>query len=71
MLQRIVQGEVPAKHHIALRGGDGALRHEECITRDGFEGAYTIAYHEHRPHTHRPAVLAQAKTWGINLLGFE
>ncbi len=58
MLQRIVQGEVPAKHHIALRGGDGALRHEECITRDGFEGAYTIAYHEHRPHTHRPAVLA-------------
>jgi len=55
MLERIVRGEVPAKHHIAFRDGSGALRHEECITRDGFEGPYTIAYHVHRPHTHRPA----------------
>lgn len=55
MLERIVRGEVPAKHHIAFRDGSGALRHEECITRDGFEGPYTIAYHVQRPHTHRPA----------------
>lgn len=54
MLERIVYGEVPAKHHIASRGPDGALRHEECITREGFDGPYTIAYHLDRPHTHRP-----------------
>ncbi len=54
MLERIVHGEVPAKHHIASRGPDGALRHEECITREGFDGPYTIAYHLNRPHTHRP-----------------
>lgn len=55
MIERIVHGEVPAKHHIASRGADGALRHEECITREGFDGPYTIAYHLGRPHTHRPA----------------
>jgi hypothetical protein len=41
VLERIVAGDVPAKHHIALRHG-GALRHEECLTRDGFDGPYTI-----------------------------
>ena len=55
MLERMVHGEVPSKHHIAHRGDDGALLHEECITRKGFDGAYTIAYHRHRPHLHRPA----------------
>lgn len=50
---RLVFGEVPAKHHIALRGGEGHLRWEECLTRDGFEGAYTILYHQHRPHEQR------------------
>ena len=44
-------GEVPAKHHTALKSADGALRYEECITRDGFDGPYTIAYHLRRPHT--------------------
>jgi homogentisate 1,2-dioxygenase len=43
-------GEVPAKHHIALRDREGRLRWEECLTRDGFEGPYTILYHERRPH---------------------
>jgi homogentisate 1,2-dioxygenase len=51
-MQYRVEGEVPKKHHIAFRGPDQALRWEECITRDGFEGAYTIAYHLHRPHEH-------------------
>lgn len=54
MIERLTHGEVPAKHHIALRDAGGALRHEECITREGFEGPYTIVYHEHRPHTHSP-----------------
>jgi len=49
-MQRLALGELPAKHHIALRDAEGSLRWEECITRDGFEGPYTIAYHVHRPH---------------------
>ena len=48
----------PRKHHIQLRGADGALRFEECFTRDGFDGPYTILYHLRRPHTQR---LAPAK----------
>lgn len=55
MLDRLVMGEVPKKHHIALRDGAGKLRYEECLTRDGFEGPYTILYHLERPHTHRVA----------------
>jgi homogentisate 1,2-dioxygenase len=50
MLDRMVVGDIPRKHHIVLRDAEGNLRHEECMTRDGFEGPYTIAYHAHRPH---------------------
>lgn len=50
MFERRVHGEVPKKHHTTLRDAEGRLRWEECITRDGFDGPYTIAYHEHRPH---------------------
>ena len=50
MIERLVRGEVPAKHHIAFRDAEGRLRHEECLTRAGFDGPYTIAYHLHRPH---------------------
>jgi homogentisate 1,2-dioxygenase len=55
VLDRMQQGEVARKHHIQLRGADGALRFEECFTRDGFDGPYTILYHLRRPHTHRVA----------------
>ncbi|MGE0547385.1 MAG: homogentisate 1,2-dioxygenase [Kofleriaceae bacterium] len=55
MLDRMQVGDVARKHHIQLRGPDGALRFEECFTRDGFEGPYTILYHLRRPHTHRLA----------------
>ena len=55
MLDRICAGEVPRKHHIQLHGANGELRYEECFTRDGFDGPYTILYHERRPHTHRLA----------------
>lgn len=51
MLDRMVAGEVPAKHHVQLRGPGGELRYEECFTRDGFDGPYTILYHVHRPQT--------------------
>ncbi len=43
-------GEVPPKHHVASRGPDGGLLWEECLTRQGFDGPYTIAHHLHRPH---------------------
>nr|HEX4318630.1 homogentisate 1,2-dioxygenase [Kofleriaceae bacterium] len=51
MIDRLQLGVVPRKHHVQLRGADGALRYEECFTRDGFEGPYTILYHLKRPHT--------------------
>ncbi len=53
MIGRVIAGDVPAKHHIAFRQPDGQLYHEECFTRRGFSGPYTILYHQHRPHTHR------------------
>ncbi len=55
MLDRMQVGDVARKHHVQLRGGDGALRYEECFTRDGFDGPYTILYHLRRPHTQRVA----------------
>ncbi|HEX2675112.1 MAG TPA: homogentisate 1,2-dioxygenase [Polyangiales bacterium] len=50
MLDRIACGDIPRKHHVAARSADGALRYEECLTRAGFDGPYSILYHEHRPH---------------------
>ncbi len=55
MLDRMQLGDVAKKHHIQLRGPTGELRYEECFTRDGFDGPYTIMYHLRRPHTHRLA----------------
>lgn len=55
MLDRMSVGEIPKKHHTALRDAAGALRYEECLTRDGFAGPYTILYHERRPHTQHVA----------------
>lgn len=49
MIHRLQRGLVPAKHHTALRV-DGELAFEHCITRRGFEGLYTIAYHRRPPH---------------------
>ena len=47
MLERRVAGSVAKKHHVALREG-GELRYEECLTREGFDGPYTILYHRAR-----------------------
>ncbi len=49
MIHRIVRGRVPAKPHIAFEP-DGALAFEHCLTRQGFDGAYTIMYHRRPPH---------------------
>ncbi len=49
MIHRIVRGRVPAKPHIAFEP-DGKLAFEHCLTRQGFDGAYTIMYHRQPPH---------------------
>ena len=54
MLERRSFGDVPAKAHTVLSSSAGALRYEECITRAGFDGPYSIVYHEHRPHEAAP-----------------
>jgi homogentisate 1,2-dioxygenase len=51
MIDRRAAGRLPPKPHTAFRDTEGRLLHEECLTRDGFEGPYTIAYHVGRPHT--------------------
>ena len=56
MLDRLCFGTVPRKHHIVCRDATGALLYEECLTREGFEGPYTIAYHQMRPYTARVTV---------------
>src|SRR5215813_11515082 len=53
MIERLTFGTVPRKHHIQLRLPDGKLAFEECFTQQGFEGPYTIAYHQRAPHTQR------------------
>src|SRR3569623_306811 len=55
MLDRMQIGDVAKKHHVQLRGEGGELRYEECFTRDGFDGPYTILYHQRRPHLQRVA----------------
>ena len=54
MLDRVACGDLPRKHHVQLRGPDGALRFEECFTRDGFDGPFSILYRLGRPHLHSP-----------------
>ena len=63
MLDRMSVGELPAKPHTALRDGDGRLRYEECLTREGFDGPFTIMYHAERPHT--AAVATAGHGWEI------
>lgn len=55
MIERLSAGRVPRKHHIQLRDEQGRLHYEECLTQEGFEGPYTIVYHQRPPHTQRAA----------------
>lgn len=54
MLERRSQGRIPDAPHTQHRSPDGSLLYEHCITRDGFDGPYTVAYHQHRPHEAAP-----------------
>jgi homogentisate 1,2-dioxygenase len=58
MIDRIAAGRLPRKHHVVFRDEEGRLLHEECLTREGFDGPYTILYHRHRPHEQRAAEAA-------------
>jgi homogentisate 1,2-dioxygenase len=58
MLDRIVRGEVPAKPHTTQTSREGRLLYEECVTRDGFDGPFSILYHRDKPHDARPAPAA-------------
>jgi homogentisate 1,2-dioxygenase len=54
MLERRAVGRVPPKPHLRQRSAAGAVIYEECFTRAGFEGAFSMLYHEHRPHEAEP-----------------
>ncbi len=63
-------GSVPAKHHIQLlrtdddKSADGMrIYYEHCITRKGFDGAYSIAYRRNNPAVEvdsRPSLLVDS-----------
>ena len=54
MLERRRVGEVPAKPHLRARTAADGVLYEECLTRAGFDGAFSMLYHEHRPHEALP-----------------
>ncbi len=58
MLERRSSGRLPEAPHTQLRSDSGQLLYEHCLTRSGFDGAYTIAYHEQRPHEAQPSAEA-------------
>lgn len=62
MLDRHVAGEVPPKHHIVFRDEAGRLLHEECLTRQAFDGPYVLMYHVNEPHRH--------SDWGVSKHGW-
>ena len=49
MIHRLQRGEVPPKPHTVFEP-DGRLAFEHCLTRQGFDGAFTILYHAEPPH---------------------
>ncbi len=51
MIDRMQLGRVPAKPHTVFRGADGRLLYEECLTRRGFDGEFSILYHDGPPMT--------------------
>lgn len=50
MIDRWTQGIIPEKPHTVFRDPDsGAILYEECFTRMGFDGPYSILYHRRPP----------------------
>lgn len=49
MIDRRSAGRLPAKPHTVFRDDAGRLLYEECLTREGFDGPFTILYHQEHP----------------------
>lgn len=49
MIHRLQRGRVPHKPHIVFKP-DGELAFEHCLTRQGFDGVYSVIYHKRPPH---------------------
>jgi homogentisate 1,2-dioxygenase len=65
VLDRIVAGAVPRKHHLAFRDAEGRLLYEEAFTRAGFDGPYTLLYHRGRPHATEAVPLRPGLGWTL------
>lgn len=63
MIDRMQLGEVPPKPHTVFRSAEGRLRHEECFTRLGFDGEFSILYHEGSPAADREIGPAEPGRW--------
>ncbi len=48
LIDRMQLGLIPQKPHTVFKVDD-ALTYEECFTRQGFDGAYSVLYHRHHP----------------------
>jgi homogentisate 1,2-dioxygenase len=62
MIDRLQLGSVPSKPHTVHKVG-GELTYEECFTRQGFEGAYSILYHRRHP--------ARTVSWQASSRGWQ
>lgn len=49
MLHRLTLGRIPAKPHTTFHDEDGRLLMEQMVTRQGFEGPYSILYYRTPP----------------------
>jgi len=58
MIERACAGRVPPKPHLVFVAEDGERGFEECITRAGFEGPFSILYHRNPPHHAKPTTAA-------------
>src|SRR5437870_2439759 len=63
-------GQVPPKRHAQFRSPDGELYAEEVFGTDGFNGKYSILYHEFLPpHVENMERLGSAvpETWELDV----
>jgi len=52
-------GELPEKPHTVFRSPEGSVRYEECFTRRGFDGEFSILYHLSHPAVDLEIALAE------------
>lgn len=60
------QGKMVDRPHKAMRREDGeGLYFEQCFTRDGFDGPYSILYHQNPPQNHGDGRSAEQPLWPV------